>query len=208
MTRTYDGLVTCPSCGAIHTAETAFERWMRNERALDSRDGIVRFDCDVLLHRYKCCVDKKSTRDLQCLMFLEIKTFNAELSEAQRDTLSLMSQVLRNRRRNIHRDRRGRHAHDHDPLALAFSWLLGRDVRIRMFGGHLVRLSGADPLTSDRIEWDHRPITLNQLIALLRFELDPDSLSPIDWRRRYSAFDDARQRAERLGLISSERVDC
>jgi len=163
---------------------------MRDEPALDSHAaGIVRFDCDVLLHHYKHTVDKKSSRDIQCLMFVEVKTFSANLDLPQRDTLSLMAQVLRNRRRNRHHDKRGRHATDHDPMAVAFSWLLGRAVRIRMFGGHLLQLSHADPVTSTAMLWDHKSITLDQLLGLLRFDLDPDSLAVIDWRRRYSAFD-------------------
>lgn len=74
-------------------------------------------------------------------------------------------------------------------MARAFSWLLGRAVGLRMFGGHLLQLSGADPVTSDRMQWDRKVITLEQLIGLLRFDLDPDSLAVMDWRRRYSAFD-------------------
>lgn len=164
---------------------------MRDDPELDSQDaGIVRFDCDVLLHKYKVTVDKKSSRDLQCLMFVEVKTHSAPIDAPQRDTLSLMAQVVRNRRRNKHRDKRGRHCGDHDPLASAFSWLLGRNIRLRMFGGHLLRLSGSDPLDSERMTWDGKPITLQQLRALLRFELDPDSLQPIDWRRRYSSFEE------------------
>jgi len=190
MTRAFNGLVTCPQCGHIHTAETAFERWMRNEPQLDSRDvGIVRFDCDVLLHRYKRTEDKKSSRDLQCLMFVEVKTFSADVTLPQKDTLSLMAQVLRNRRQNKHHAKRGRHVADHNPLALAFSWLLGRSVRLRMFGGHLLQLSGADPVSSTALLWDHKSITVDQLLGLLRFDLDPDSLRDMDWRRRYSAFD-------------------
>jgi hypothetical protein len=164
---------------------------MRNEPRLHSViNGIVRFDCDVLLHRYKLGIDKKSSRNIQCLMFIEVKTHNAEPTPAQRDTLSLFAQVLRNRRRNVCRDKRGRHAKDHVPMALVFSWLLGRDVRLKMFGGHLLQLSGDDPLASEEIRWDRHVITLDQLIALLLFEIDPDSLRPIDWRRRYSAFSD------------------
>jgi len=190
MTRAYGGLVACPHCGRCHTAETALERWIRNERRLDSvTEGIVRFDCDILLHRYKLCIDGKSSRDIQCLMFIEAKTHDAEPTTAQRDTLSLMSQVLRNRRRNMHRPKQGRHATNHDPLTLAFSWCLGRDVRLKMFGGHLLQLSGDDPATSARLAWDRRPITADDLVSLLRFELDPDSLTPIDWRRRYRTFE-------------------
>lgn len=202
MTRSFRAMVTCPNCGHEHTAESAFERWMRNEPALDSREaGIVRFDCDVLVHKYKVEIDKKSSRALQCLMFVEVKTYNADLDLPQQDTLSLMAQALRNRRRNKHHKKRGRHCEDHDPLALAFSWLKGHAVRLKMFGGHLLQLSGADPIMSDYMWWDHKPITRTQLVALLRMELDPDSLLPIDWRRRYSAFNsetlfDSRYRVE------------
>lgn len=189
MTRAFCGRVTCPACGAEHSAETAYERWMRNEPRLDSLSvGIVRFDCDVLLHRYKIVVDKKSTRDLQCLMFVEVKTHGADLNQSQRDTLSMLSQVLRNRRRNRHSDRHGLHADDHLALASVKSWLLQQSVRLRMFGGHLLQLSDDDPITSEWIAWDRKLITPDQLIQLLRFELDPDTLCPIDWRRRYSSF--------------------
>lgn len=195
-------MVQCPNCGHEHTAESAFERWMRHEPGLDSHDaGIVRFDCDVLVYKYKVEIDKKSSRNLQCLMFVEVKSHNADLDLPQQDTLSLMAQALRNRRRNKHRKKRGRHCDDHDPLALAFSWLKGRAVRLKMFGGHLLQMSGADPKTSEHMWWDHKPITKTQLVALLRMELDPDSLLLIDWRRRYSAFHhetlfDSRYRVE------------
>ena len=184
MTKPFATRTDCPHCGASHTVETAFGRWMRHEPALDSREGIVCFDCDILLHRYQIAIDKGKSREIQCLMFVEVKTFNADMSPSQRDTMTLFSQVLK----NLRSDRRGRKAGDHKTMALAFSWLLGRSVRLRMFGGHLLQLSGADPLTSDTMKWDHKPITRDQLVALLRFELDPHSLQPIDWRRHHAIF--------------------
>jgi len=193
MTRQYSGLVHCPHCGRSHTEETAFERWMRNHHGLRSEDGIVRFDCDVLLHKYMMVSDKRSSRLIQCLMFIEVKTHSAGTTLAQRDTLSLFSQVLRNRRRNMHGDKKGLHATDHTPLTVAWSRLNKRNIRLRMFGGHLLQLSGTDPENSAHIAWDKKPIDLGMLVQLLRFEIDPDTLGVFDWRRRYSSFNGRRQ---------------
>src|SRR5208283_4280506 len=88
MTRTFGENVCCPFCGKWHTAETNFERWMRNKEELDSRiEGIVRFDCDIILHRYLFHDDKKGSRVFQCIMFIEVKTHGAEPSASQEDTL-------------------------------------------------------------------------------------------------------------------------
>ncbi len=189
MTRTFKDSIHCPHCGRLHTVETALERWIRGQETMDSRRaGIVRFDLDILLHRYLIATDKKSSRDIQCLMFIEAKTFGAGLTLAQQDTLSLFNQVLRNRRRNIHREKQGRHATNHVPLANAFSYVKRKNVRLKLFGGHLLQMSGVDPETSKWLLWDCKPITMPILLGLLRFDIDPDSLRPIDWRRRYSSF--------------------
>lgn len=196
MTRRFEGQVVCPKCGHTHTAETAFERWMRNERGLDSiRDGIVRFDLDLLLHRYKRSIDKKGIRDIQCMMFIEIKTFNAPLKSAQRDTLSMLSQALRNRRRTPHTKKQGLHLKNHCPPTKAYSRREKRDVVLWMLGGHLLTLSGDDPVSSESIMWDEtKPIDIATLIELLRFDRYPDGkLEMIDWRRRYSDFKNASE---------------
>lgn len=204
MTRPFRAQTKCPDCGSWHTIETAYERWMRNSPELDSTQaGIVRFDCDVLLHKYKMYEDKKGSRDLQCLMFIEVKTHNADVSEAQRDTFSMLSQVLRNRRKNIHSDKKGRHAFEHVPPAKVWSHKERRWVSLRMFGAHLLQMSGDDPETSLSMQWDwNRKIDLQTLIRILRFELDPDSLKPMDWRRRYSSFNEL----DLLGLIRMRGV--
>jgi hypothetical protein len=158
---------------------------MRGHPALDSvRESIVRFDLDVLLHRYRVETDTGGTRDIQCMMFIEVKTRGANVSPAQRDTLSLLNQVMRNRRGNRHQRKPGRHATDHVPLCKAYSMKLRRRIKLWMFGGHLLRMSGVDPATSDWMTWDNRPIDVEMLVFLLRFERDADTLRPRDWRRR------------------------
>lgn len=185
MTRTFDTMVHCPNCGIAHSAETAIERWIRKQERLDSRiEGIVRFDCDILLHRYKLRVDKMGATDTQCVMFIEVKTHGAEPSLSQTDTLSLFSQVLRNRRPNRHQAKKGRHANDHTPPARTWSKARSKSIGLRMFGGHLLQMENESPDDSAWMKWDWKPITVDHLIALLRFEIDPDTLKEIDWRRR------------------------
>jgi hypothetical protein len=195
MTRTFDGRVCCPNCKTWHTAETALERWIRNSEELDSRlKGIVRFDCDILFHRYMIHTDKRGSRDLQCVMFIEAKTHGAELSIAQRDTLSMFSQVLRNRKRNVHADKKGRHATGTTAPATCWSQFLSRNVRLWMFGGHILTMSGDSPTDSVWMRWDSSEIDVATLVRILRFELDPDNITKeIDWRRRYSSFDQRQQ---------------
>jgi hypothetical protein len=157
------------------------------------QSGIARFDIDVLLHRYLTLRDKRGQREVQAIMFVEIKTRDADMTLAQRDTLGMLNQVLRNRKRNMHCERRGRHLSDHTPLASAYSHVRQGRVRLRMFGGHVLRFSGTCPSDSRSMTWDGKQINVHQLIALLRFDLDPDTIEPIDWRRRYAEFDKQHQ---------------
>ena len=183
MTRTFNEKIRCPSCGHNHTAETAFERWVRNNRSLDSvRESIVRFDLDLLLHRYKTPTDGKGTRDIQCMMFIEIKTFMAKVSDAQRDTLSLLNQVMRNRKPNIHSNPRRQVKNQ---ICRAYSKMLNKEVRLLLYGGHLLQMDGTCPNSSSLMLWDNKPIDPIRLEELLRFERDPDRPeNKMDHRRR------------------------
>ena len=165
------------------TSETDFERWMRNNPELKSEEGICRFDLDVLLHRYKFEEDGKGDRTIQCMMFIEVKTGMEKLSEAQRDTLSLFNQVLRNRKPNIHS--RPRSQIENAPVT-AYSKIHKRNIRLYLYGGHLLRISGTRPDNSDFIEWDGRhQLTVKELEEMLRFERDPDRPHlKLDHRRR------------------------
>ena len=183
MTRTFNEKIRCPKCGHEHTAETDFERWMRNCSDLDSRrKGIVRFDLDVLLHKYLIHEDGKGSRDIQCLMFVEVKTRMAKPSDSQRDTLSMLNQVLRNRRPN-------RHSKPYRQMDATVrkvrSTFLDKDVTLKMYGGHLLQLSDTMPDNSGVMRWDNWKITKHHLIELLTFARDPDRPNQmIDHRRR------------------------
>lgn len=181
MTRTFNEKIRCPKCLYVHTVETDFERWVRGHQQLQSRDGIVRFDLDMLLHRYKTCSDGVGTREIQCMMFVEVKTFMADMSDAQRDTLGVLNDLLRNRRKNIHSNPRKQCGN----LTKVRSRMLQRDIRIALFGGHLLQMDSSDPDNSSRILWDREQIAKDELIAVLRFENDPDKPhKSMDVRRR------------------------
>lgn len=192
MTRTFNEKIRCPQCGYEHTVETDFERWIRLNPLLDSvRFGLVRFDLDILLHRYKTLVDGKGTRDIQCMMFVEVKTHMAVPSSSQMDTLSILNQVLRNRRPNIHstprRQTRGQ-------LRRVWSKFLKRETTIKLYGGHLLQIDGTSPENSSSLLWDYAPITIEMLLELLRFERDPDRIeNTLDHRRRSRAWKKYKQ---------------
>lgn len=189
MTRTFNQKIRCPKCNYEHTAETDFERWVRNNRELDSSAGIVRFDLDVLLHRYKVPRDGKGDRNLQFMMFIEVKSMLAEPSDAQRDTLSALNQILRNRKENKHQE--PRRQSELAPVRV-HSKMLNRDVRLWLLGGHLLQFSGTCPDNSQTILWDGKPISAAQLVELLLFVRDPDRPHlKMDYRRRYRQWTNA-----------------
>lgn len=189
-TREMGEWVDCPKCKERHTKETAFERWVRNHPKLDSRTaGIVRFDLDVLLHLYMTKIDGKGRRELQAMMFIEVKTNWGEATQAQADTLHILNQLLNNRKPNIHGLGKGARAKSSVRPVAVRSLISRKLVHCWLMGGHCLRMDGADPPSSNKMEWDHKPITCDQLIGLLTFELDPhDPEKKIDWRRRYASF--------------------
>jgi hypothetical protein len=149
-----DSTFDCQHCGKSSTQETAFERWIRNNERLDKPPCIARFDLDVLLHRYKF----DGSRDVQAMMFIEVKTHQAKIKRPQAATLNIFHQVLR------HRDGEA-----------VFCTMEQRDVQILMFGGHLLRLSHSSPVDSEWMEWGGVRIDESQLEKLLKFELCPDN---------------------------------
>lgn len=180
MTRTFNEKIRCPQCGYEHTAETDLERWIRNHPQLQSNLGLVRFDLDILLHKYMTHEDGKGVRDLQSMMFVEVKTFMGNCSPAQADTLGILDQGLRNRKPNINSTPRPQMRGDK-----AWSKMANKYVTLKMLGGHKLQLDGTDPNNSSLIMWDNDPISTQELIELLLFVRDPDRPHiKMDHRRR------------------------
>jgi len=182
MTRKFNQVVNCPLCGFEFPAESAFCTWMRHQEELDSiKEGILRADLDHIVHR---CRFPNTGRDVQAIMIIEVKTHvnfkrGSHIPDSQADSLHLINQLARNRRSNMHKRKPWQRE---SGIRKARSLWSNRDVWIRFYGVHGLYFSGSSPLDSHRIEWDHKEVSTLQLISLLRFELDPDSLRAIDLR--------------------------
>ena len=73
--------------------DTPFGAWMRRNEKLSSTE-FVTCDIDHCIHRYKTTVDGYGTREIQNLMFLEVKQFGAGLRDSQRDTLYKLHKTM------------------------------------------------------------------------------------------------------------------
>jgi len=160
------------------TAEDAFSRWLCNHPELQSKDGFTCTDHDKCWHRFRT----DHGRDFQLMMILEIKNFGAVLSESQRDTLYTENQLLRNRRQTPTKQLQWQAGIA--PLKV-WSTMRKRYVWVRHFGVHVLRFSDQGPEDSEWIEWDRHHIDCKQLLALLKFDLDPDTLQPMDGRSHH-----------------------
>lgn len=179
MTVAYRQKIHCTNCGIEISAETSFSRWIRNRKDLDSNGvGISVMDADWIIHRFRT----ELGRSFQCLMILEVKTRGGEMSYAQRDTVNTLDQLLRNRVKTptsnpIPQARNG--VRKVDSVAARSS------VFVRAFGVHVLTFENLGPDDSTWITWDAQKVDVDQLASLLRFDLDPDTLRPMDWRSHH-----------------------
>ena len=177
-TRQHNTQSQCPNCKSLITIEDPFGVWLRANPGLDSYEhGITITDVDYTVHKYKTYRDsKRQSREIQCLFEIEVKTFNAEPTPSQRDTLHLKNQLLRNEALTPTKD-----AHNKYQVGIELrkvrSMMLKRDIRIWVRGVHLLQFSGAGPFDSEEIKWHGRPITLDQLTKIINCDLDPDDPS-------------------------------
>lgn len=178
MTRPHYTEYHCAACNTWQTQESAFGRWIRNNRELDSRQGIGALDQDYWIHRFK----SYGQRDFQLLMGIEIKTKGAELSPSQRDTLHILNQFMRNRKRTPTKSLQ----YQPGSVVEVYSIINRRMVEAKFYGIHVLRFSGLGPDDSEWIEWDGKVIDASQLTKLIRFDLDPDTLRPLDLRNHHS----------------------
>lgn len=171
--------------------ETAFGRWIRSHPDLDSiRERLSVTDSDYWIHQYRAHSDKVGSRAVDSIMLVEVKTHSRGMPMAQRDTLHLVNQLLR--LANGRRDGRRRYVR-------LKSSKVGEKRIVRCFGVHLLVLSGDDPTNSDEILWDGRRVDVDLLVALLRFERDPDhpQKAEFQFRRHHTS-----KKAQILSLFS------
>lgn len=175
MTTQFRRTIVCKSCGSANVAEDDISQWVRNNPRLCSHQGFVFMDKDLVCHRYKTA----SARSLQCIMFVEFKAYGRDLSDVQRDTMLLLDQLIRTTKTTP--TKRGR-MNAGTATCRAYSHMAKRAVGVRAYGYHLVRMSGRTPDTSEWVMWDKTLVTVDVLEQILRFDLDPDTLRPIDFR--------------------------
>lgn len=170
--------IRCPRCGHSFPNESDFSAWVRVQPDLDStRDGIVIFDCDVIIHRYKF----DHNRAWQAIMLVETKCFNAPPTIAQRDTLNMFGQFLRNDKTTP--AKRSKIQVPNRPTG-AYSTARERMVTCKAFGVHLLTFENTSP-DNGTMTWDRKAITRDQLVKLFRFELHPETLRVLDGRKHH-----------------------
>lgn len=185
MTRAFGQRVHCPNCKTWITAETDFGRWVRSHPSLESKLGWSVSDIDIshesyVIHRYKT----GGSRMVQFMMDVEVGICGKEFTEAQRDTLYIRNQIIRNRRSTPTKARK-HEAGGYAPQTV-YSPLSQKYITLRHLGVHALIFSGLGPSDSELITWDKKPITLEQLVQLLSFEIDPDTFQPLEVRPHHS----------------------
>ena len=156
MTRTFNTKVRCENCHADTTQETDLERWIRGNPRLPS-SVVVRFDCDIFVHRYKCG-GLYGGREYQAMMFIEAKTNGSDATYSQRDTFGSLEDACGGYR--VHEIQK-----EYGP------------VKLLTLGSYVLSFPGND--LSGPIMWRHlsQPFTalegLEHLERILRFENDP-----------------------------------
>lgn len=194
MTAQWREIVNCSNCGSATSSEQPWKQWIRSHQDLDSRKQCLCLgDSDLWVQRYGTRLDRRRIdRDVMHLMMVEVKTHNAELDASSTDRLRIINDLLRTNTWRDHRERdNGRFIDGHDQnTRIVASYIAGRKVRVICYGVHLLRISGQTFPASQVIAWDGKKISCEDLLKLLRYELHPDSLLPMEHRAHKRRFVD------------------
>lgn len=94
----------------------------------------------------------------------------------------MANQLMRNRKQTPTKDVKWQAGYS--PVDV-YSPMLRRRIKLRSYGMHVLTFSGLGPNDSDVIQWDFKEIDIDTLTSILRFDLDPDTLKPIDLRNHH-----------------------
>lgn len=161
---------------------TPFGDWLRAQPGLDSNEFQLSVtDTDFWSHRFSVKDGHRPVaRRIDHIMMVEIKTFHRDLDFAQRDTLSVIDQLLR--RGTIQNGRRR-------PIKIPETrpGRPGCFRQVRCFGVHTLVMSGSRPDESDTVIWDGKfEVSEVELVEILRFDRDPDAPKRyLDTRRHH-----------------------
>lgn len=184
MTTAWRETVPCPRCGTFVATDQPVKAWIRGHSSLDSREACLCIgDSDLWVQRYGTRRGTKGVdRSVMYIMLVEVKTHGRTLDPSQRELLGLVSELLRTKPFAEQRAG-GRFVAGHGQnVRLVRSYSSGQPVQLHCYGVHVLRLSGSTPDDSPQIMWDQQLITKRQLVGLLRYDLDPDTLREIEHR--------------------------
>ena len=84
--------------------QTPFGSWVQAHPDLDSiRHSLTITDADMMFHKYKTYTDSIGTREIQLQMWVEVKSFNAQLTKSQHETLFDHHQALNTKSQTVMR---------------------------------------------------------------------------------------------------------
>lgn len=163
----------------IYGENDGFSGWLRNQPSLDSvQFGIYATDRDFTIHSYKDNADGLGARDVQLLMALEVKTRGGMPDNFQRQTKFFEHQRLRGPK--------GKQAY------WATCAITGQKKRVWHFGYYVLSIHEETPESfvtwvrfTDSGGLDAKTITVEKLLEILRFDVRPDTLEPLDLRRHH-----------------------
>jgi hypothetical protein len=134
-------------------------------------------------------------------MLVEIKTLGCELTDNQRDTLHIANQLMRNRKQKNLNFQAGTGVG-----VIGRSLITGKNIILRAYGMHVLRFSQLGPDESEWMKWDNKDIDKPTLTAILRFDLDPDTLNPIDLRQHHKNTETVLVERQPLGFDLERKV--
>lgn len=179
----------------IFGSDVPFMAWCRSCGALpswSSECGWVQTDVDTFVHRYLTCVDRQGTRDVQPMMEIEVKTRSGNLTQSQLDTY------------------RKKHA-------TTIPHLKWNGQTLVNYGVSFVRMDGTTPTDSQWLKWGRftrssafdvawHDINVDQLVQLLRFDLNPNTLAANSFRRHHATRKVLISEATPLGFVAEREL--
>lgn len=162
----------------VHGNDSWWGEWVRSRDDLDSvRDAITVHDTDWKIHKYRTNVEGLGTREVHLMFHLETKRFGALPDPNQRQTLFFEHQRLRY----------FGPLNDARELGSKTVWHFGSYVLVVDDDG--VPMNDQDLVTWFRFTDDgsmiSTRISVASLASIVRFDIRPDDLKPIDLRRHH-----------------------
>lgn len=161
----------------VHGDDTPLSNWIRLHPRLDSvQQGITVNDQDFIFHKYKNNVDGMGMRAVQLMQCVEGKMYGALPSVTQKQTLFFQHQLLNKR-------------------LMLFDSIGQKPIAVWHFGFFVLSVPGTYPgEVSNVVEWYRfsetgrllpSVITVDQLVGVLSFKLNPVTLEKLSLRRHH-----------------------